>query len=740
MDSSHETEFRAYRGVWINWSRGPILGSTLTLTRSEADILIAFTSFFVALVGTRFWRIICILLHRFNSRPFSRTHEGPHHQNQLILRNSHSAESGLYASLRLALSWQRSSKKSITTVLPSILSSACTLAAFILASGFSATISSSAGREVLLDGANCGLPIFNTSTSSDQLTVYQSTTASNLANYVQQCYSSEASGLLDCARFIRPSLSSTVDGNASCPFQGGICKSDNKNLRIDSGYINSNVHLGVNAPSEDNIWLRVVFECAPLVTDGYTTDQEFEDVNYTRYHYGSRFWGNDTSNVTYAVESLSAQYRTRQPETLPGTNFMARSFVALAYNGSLSRRSTFIPTPELQRLDGDVALAFLSGNGVLFAKPTLDPWYEATRNSTSVPRLADSQSRWFYSPVQAASPLACVIRQQLCYGSSAPTDSGENSNCGKLASFTDARVSAFPLFDIDPQSQVIPEGESRRASRYRWFESVWDGWTSQQLGILHVSGPSVLPSQRRYRSGIQGPLPDNQWQLDMTHLWNICLAALQANFVNTAIGPTRPELQESVQGPETAYQKEMCTNQKVLSTRYGSFSMFGLCFTYVVGALIIVISLALPAGWDYHFQRTQKKLRNGQAVEDKGSMYRYLEWTTNETLQQNRLAQEGVGWGGSPWRNCTDYMPIPAEDGLLGSLDISDLNHPVLYRPEGDPMEKTRTEAATESLHSTTLPKRSDLGTASVVEIVDGEQHVEPDHPDTNNASDLSNR
>jgi hypothetical protein len=46
MDST--VEYPVYLGVWTNWSRGPVFGSTLTLDRTNASLLIAFVAFFVA--------------------------------------------------------------------------------------------------------------------------------------------------------------------------------------------------------------------------------------------------------------------------------------------------------------------------------------------------------------------------------------------------------------------------------------------------------------------------------------------------------------------------------------------------------------------------------------------------------------------------------------------------------------------------------------------------------------------
>lgn len=43
-----------YLGLWTNWSRGSVLGETLTISRKDGDLLIALTVFFVTLVGSCF--------------------------------------------------------------------------------------------------------------------------------------------------------------------------------------------------------------------------------------------------------------------------------------------------------------------------------------------------------------------------------------------------------------------------------------------------------------------------------------------------------------------------------------------------------------------------------------------------------------------------------------------------------------------------------------------------------------
>lgn len=48
MSSSISASSQVYIGFWVNWSRGPVNGATITLTRSDGTTLIAFIAFFVA--------------------------------------------------------------------------------------------------------------------------------------------------------------------------------------------------------------------------------------------------------------------------------------------------------------------------------------------------------------------------------------------------------------------------------------------------------------------------------------------------------------------------------------------------------------------------------------------------------------------------------------------------------------------------------------------------------------------
>lgn len=300
-------KYGVYLGVWTNWSRGQILGSTLTLSREDGNYLLSFTAFFIGLVSTRFWRIVCFILH--NSFSTSKPRDAVYHQQQAILRNSSSVDSGLVTFLQLAWAWRRTTKRALVRLCSVIATAAFFAVAFTIAGGFSSSISTGISNDVLLDGSDCGLIIKRYSSNEDLnlLGPYTSREANSAANYAQQCYGTNTSGMFGCGTFVKARIPSSVENQTACPFAEGLCQSD-AGLRLDSGYIDSHEHLGLNAPFNERILFRTVLQCAPLVTEGYTSNISTSADNYTTYNYGTQSPG---SNYTYKASNSDTQYHTK---------------------------------------------------------------------------------------------------------------------------------------------------------------------------------------------------------------------------------------------------------------------------------------------------------------------------------------------------------------------------------------------------------------------------------------------
>lgn len=257
-----DTEGKVYLGAWTNWSRGStVMGATLTLTRQHGNFLIAFTALFVPFVASRFWKISAIIFHQYYSK-LDTPRDAIHHQRQVVLRNSTSPESGLMSFVHLLWAWHSTDQRLWQRLLPAVLLSFLSICAFTVGGGLSSQIATTG--EVLLNGDNCTIITDTNNTSMAQATLnlgYMATITNQVANYAQQCYTNQGSGLLECSRFITSTLpTAKMDYNAPCPFQDGICRRQNSNVRFDTGHLNSNDVFGVNAPKGDTFTFRYVLQ------------------------------------------------------------------------------------------------------------------------------------------------------------------------------------------------------------------------------------------------------------------------------------------------------------------------------------------------------------------------------------------------------------------------------------------------------------------------------------------------
>ncbi|KAI0023795.1 hypothetical protein F4780DRAFT_785581 [Xylariomycetidae sp. FL0641] len=652
-----------YLGVWTNWSRGPILGATVTTTKSTGNLLIAFTAVFITLVATRFWRIASLVLHRSYSR--SEPRDALHYQRQVVLRNSATPESVIISALRMIWVWRvPQSMSCLVRLLPTVLIATLCLAGFTIAGGFSSSITTATTDQVLVRSDTCG-PIRTTTENINMTALLLSHWAGKLndaTSYAQQCYSQDSSGTLGCNKFVAKRLPTpTVNTAADCPFADHLCQGGAQSaLRLDTGYIDSHGHLGVNAPAKERFALRMVTTCAPLVTEGYTSQVVKDGLNWTRFHYGNVTQSpafEARADYIHEVKNLDSQY-FRTSEIVSNYNYMVTDFrpYDVEMQGGEVVNGDFLPLPDLTPSSGDLSVTFLSGNGVRFFEKMDDPWYRATQFSDNLTNFYGGgiETHSFYRPNIPASPLGCTEEYQWC-NSEYPRDRG----CGPLGSYQDALVGSVPFFnltlgDIEPDRPLI--SQNKVGARYVWSQMIFAGYTPTVDSVVAYLGPRSLASQPRLSYGIQYALPLDQWQLDVTQ------------FVEAAQGTGDLDDYQALQSPPVnEVERDLCNNQKIRDSAYTSFSILGLSLTFGLGGLIVCISLLLEP-----FLAFLNKL-------GKYNSYSYLEWKCNTSLQLYRLAQEESGV--RDWSNCVGEVPITKGNPNLAKLDITNPKHPVLQRP-----------------------------------------------------------
>lgn len=158
-----------------------------------------------------------------------------------------------------------------------------------------------------------------------------------------------------------------------------------------------------------------------------------------------------------------------------------------------------------------------------------------------------------YLPEEPASPLACVEKFQFC---------NAGKECGPLSGRFPSVVESSFLFNMTASDVVnanVPDDPV--GSRFHWYFHVLFNMATDIGGILQNLGPKALLSQQSLLGGLMGPLPDDQWQLDVTYWWATRLAGIQAAFVNTAHDTGNAALDEFRVRPYNSYVQEMCNNQ-----------------------------------------------------------------------------------------------------------------------------------------------------------------------------------
>lgn len=281
-----------YTGFWINWTRGRVFGATITLTNRNGALLIAFLALFASLAGTGLWRITCFILHHIYSTETAQ--DALHHQLQLILRNSANGTSGLWSLSRIIWAWSSGKAQNYyKRLMPLFLFTLLLLGASGAASTFSSKIATAMGHEVLISSRICG---FNDIAGYDYLDMLryffpiQSSQLVSASSYASQCYARNTEDD-NCLQYVKLRLPTTINRNATCPFQEKVCKLKQGNIVLDTGFIDSHHDLGVNTPAEDRVLFRMITSCAPLRTEGFkrSAPRNDSELNFTYYSYGPTY-------------------------------------------------------------------------------------------------------------------------------------------------------------------------------------------------------------------------------------------------------------------------------------------------------------------------------------------------------------------------------------------------------------------------------------------------------------------
>ena len=293
-----------YTGIWINWSHGFAAGSTLTLNERDGGLLTAFVAMFVSAAGAATWKITSYALHQ--SRARQEYQDGLHHQQQAILRNSHSPVGASWQLMQLTWFWRSNATKYLMRTLPLAGLALLELALFSVAGVFSSEVTKVPGNETLVRSPRCGYILMEDTgsfTAQDAFNSMDSNDTLPAVVYQRACYD-EAENSLQCGQFIQRQLRWTSSQNSPCPFSPEMCYSgDMTAYEMDTGLIDSHDDLGINAARKNRIQYRKVTTCSPIQTKEYRKEVNDTDINsptfgdtLVQYFYG------DVLNVSYTYQ------------------------------------------------------------------------------------------------------------------------------------------------------------------------------------------------------------------------------------------------------------------------------------------------------------------------------------------------------------------------------------------------------------------------------------------------------
>ncbi|KAF2716923.1 hypothetical protein K431DRAFT_234249, partial [Polychaeton citri CBS 116435] len=609
-------------GFWIDHSRNPVLGATITLEAKYGTQLVSAAAIVVQIIGAALWTILAFALHHHFASPDLRDEYDA--QVQVMLRNTGAADWAVWNILGLGLTWrghkQRVLKKSIGIAAIPALVWVC----FIVAGIFVGQIASNSYdvTTVLMKPGVCGYVDYDgTQSSLNGFLKVQKNISTVARNYARSCYDRGGMSAISCSVYPRAALEYNVLPNQPCPVpSGGACfGGDNTAVTLQTKALSSHDDFGTNAPKDDRMTLEYKATCAPLdydFVDSITVENRTDVGNNVtvlvkEFHVGNLTTVDDTTNYPFSYAPAVRQLGT--------TNlYQLNSYFSASPHSS----GSFKPNAPFNQAEGDLTFLFLTPNNVLFTEPVSDPMF-ATFDEPNDQLYGYAK----YIPKRDVYVMACTEQYQIC-------KPGQQDCTGWSG--------AMPLQNLTYWQQHLGLNPAQNATYFQFASFAYD---SNIFYVTSGIADSLYATDYLATDAGSQPVPDNQWEKEAEGWFQTVLARMQyldTVFANIPLSIVNAN-QIHVVPPPTKELQAKCGQQRIATPpQYQSYNFFALVFIAFFGIVVPGAAIAL------------KGIHNRiPGLNPKG--FRYVSYQAEGLMQLHRMALEGAGYKG--WKETTEEVP-----------------------------------------------------------------------------------
>lgn len=625
-----------HTGPWIDYTRGPVYGATITLTDAQATALVSFLAVLITHTGASSFKILRYTIHQLRTHPV----DSPFiHRQNLLLTNAET-DIGMFTSLlglchrwrrRTLRPWRRSAVLLMLVLVHALAFIAAGIAVSFVADGKDA--------KVLAKGEECGYwtPEDNSLRSVSVWQKEQLKAAMAAQAYKRLCYGEEdEADASECRVLAKRRLQWKETHNTTCPFKGMCLEGETAAYTLDTGLQSSEV-LGINTAYPLQFQARST--CAPINLEPYTSLLPGAGTA------GEDIWAYSLGPIgllgpyTHTVSTLERALR-------PGLTLNIQTSTPYIGNGTLQLH----PIPEISLPHADTTLLFISTAGITFHEPIDDPIFSA-HNRTDNFTMPGYESFPGYLADHPVTLLACASNSRLC-----------NPRTNHCTPFTAALE--------DHRMQIVDSNEEYNVVSLLWLAllkaSIYLTANAQRAPVLAINDLIYASSADN--------LAREQWKLELAHLFELSLASAQLELVQVAKG-SWPQERKGFRNVLEEKEMGVCSMVAWREDGWSNVSVFGLVMILVGCCIVILLGagegVAGRALWRWAGLRGRRGVvawrrervggMGGEWLVRKGSYAEFLR-EVEEREGELDVEKEDVQVGHPGKEKAKDQVPEPNDD------------------------------------------------------------------------------